>query len=150
LITPSWWIPDSWANALAPTTALFGWIANPVRWLTSRLAVVMCSVWTRLSSWGNCVGRVRRAINDLLQGGIPGALAEPVDRDLHLARAGLDRGERVRRRQAQVVVAVDGDRGVAADEVDDPADERGELGRDGISDRVGDVDRGGPASTTAS
>ena len=28
--TPCWWMPDSWAKALAPTTALFGWTGYPV------------------------------------------------------------------------------------------------------------------------
>ena len=30
LSIPSWWIPDSWANALAPTIALLGWTEKPV------------------------------------------------------------------------------------------------------------------------
>ena len=78
MITPSWWIPDSWANALAPTTALFGWIANPVRWLTSRLAVVMCSVWTRLSSSGNWVGRVRSAMTTSSREALPARSPSPL------------------------------------------------------------------------
>ena len=43
----------------------------------------------------------------------------------------------------EVVVAVDADDGAAADAVDDRGDERPELGRDGVADGVGDVDRGG-------
>ena len=31
LMTPSWWIPLSWANAFPPTIVLFGWTAKPVR-----------------------------------------------------------------------------------------------------------------------
>ena len=81
--------------------------------------------------------------HDLLQGGVAGALAEAVDRDLDLAGAGLDRGERVRRREAQVVVAVDGDHGAVADPVLDPADERAELGGDRVADGVRDVERRG-------
>ena len=34
--TPCWWIPDSWANAFAPTTALFGCTGYPVSIETSR------------------------------------------------------------------------------------------------------------------
>jgi len=34
--TPSWWMPDSWAKALAPTTALFGWTSIPVKLETNR------------------------------------------------------------------------------------------------------------------
>src|SRR4029079_13760459 len=71
---------------------------------------------------------------------VAGALAEAVDRDLHLARAGLDGGEGVRGREAQVVVAVDADRRRVADEVDDPPDERPELARDRVADGVRDVD----------
>ena len=58
--------------------------------------------------------------DDLLERRVAGALAEAVDRDLDLARAGLDRGERVGRGEPQVVVAVDADRGPVADEVHDP------------------------------
>ena len=29
-MTPSWWMPDSWAKALAPTMALFGCTGKPV------------------------------------------------------------------------------------------------------------------------
>ena len=81
--------------------------------------------------------------DDLLEAGVAGALAEAVDRDLDLAGAGLDRGERVRRREAQVVVAVDGDDGGIADPVLDPADERPELGRDRVAHGVRDVERRG-------
>ena len=38
-------------------------------------------------------------------------------------------------------MAVDADRRVAADEIDDPPDERAELGRDRVADGVRDVDR---------
>ena len=41
-------MPASWANALAPTIALFGWIANPVIALTRRDALVMCWVTIRV------------------------------------------------------------------------------------------------------
>ena len=81
--------------------------------------------------------------DDLLERGVAGALAEAVDGDLHLARAGLHRGQRVGRGQAQVVVAVDGDGGARADALDDLAGELAELGRDGVADGVGDVHGGG-------
>ena len=102
---------------------------------------VICSVWTPLTELGE-LGRPRpEGHDDLLERRVAGPLAEAVDRDLDLARAGLDRGERVRRREPEVVVAVDADRRVAADEVDDAPDERPELGRDRVADGVGDVDR---------
>ena len=102
----------------------------------------MCSVWTPEPSSRNCVGPRPQRHHDLLERRVAGALAEAVDRHLDLAGAGLDRGERVGRREPEVVVAVDADRGRVADEVDDPADERAELARDGVADGVGDVDRG--------
>ena len=90
------------------------------------------------------LGRARpEGHDDLLERRVAGALAEAVDRDLDLARAGLDGGERVGRREPEVVVAVDADRRVRADEVDDPPDERAELGRDRVADGVRDVDRRG-------
>ncbi len=90
------------------------------------------------------LGRSRaQGHDDLFERGVAGPLAEAVDRHLDLAGAGLDRGERVGRRQAQVVVAMDADRGLVADERDDALDERPELRRDGVADRVRDVDRRG-------
>ena len=44
--------------------------------------------------------------HDLLERGVAGALADPVDRALHLAAAGPHAGERVGHRHAEVVVAV--------------------------------------------
>ena len=54
----------------------------------------------------------RRAVHaqrhhHLLEGGVAGALADPVHRQLHLARAPADRGQRVRGGEAQVVLAVE-------------------------------------------
>ncbi len=80
--------------------------------------------------------------DDLFERRVAGPLAEAVDRHLDLAGAGLDRGERVGRGKPEVVVAVDADGGVIPDELDDPAHERGELGRDRVADRIRDVDRG--------
>ena len=137
---PSWWIPDSCANALAPTIALLGWTAKPVRYDTSREAGVSCSVWTWAAELRELVGARPEGHHDLLQRRVAGALAEAVDGDLHLAGTRLDGGQRVRRREAEVVVAVDADGRVAADEVDDGADEPAELGRDRVAHGVGDVD----------
>ena len=78
---------------------------------------MICSVWTPAASSRELAGPRPERHHDLLEGGVAGTLAEAVDRDLDLAGAGLDRGERVRRREAQVVVAVDGDHGVVADPV---------------------------------
>src|SRR3990172_2991658 len=80
--------------------------------------------------------------HDLLQGGVAGPLADPVDRALDLPRAVHDRGERVRHRLAQIVVAVDRE-----DDLLDPAhaladagDALTPLAGDRVADGVGDVD----------
>jgi hypothetical protein len=78
--------------------------------------------------------------DDLLERRVAGALTEAVDRDLDLAGAGLDGGERVRRGEAEVVVAVDAHGRLVADEIGDAPDERAELGRDRVAHRVRDVD----------
>ena len=102
-----------------------------------------CSVGDARAELGE-LGRARaQRHDDLFERGVAGALAEAVDRDLDLAGAGLDRGQRVGRGEPQVVVAVDADRRLVADELDDALDERPELGRDGVADGVGDVDRRG-------
>ena len=44
--------------------------------------------------------------HDLLEGGVAGALPEAVDGRVHVGRAGLDAGERVGGRHAEVVVRV--------------------------------------------
>src|SRR5207249_2962339 len=81
------------------------------------------------------------AHHDLFERGVARPLAEAVDRDLDLARAGLDGRERVRGRETEVVVAVNADRRIAPDKVDDAGDERAELRRDRVADRIWDVDR---------
>ena len=81
--------------------------------------------------------------DDLLQARVAGPLAEAVDRDLDLAGARLDGGQRVRGGEAQVVVAVDADHGGVADPLLDPAHEGAELGRDGVAHGVRDVERRG-------
>ena len=101
---------------------------------------MICSVWTPRAELRELRRPRPEGHHDLLQRRVAGALAEAVDRHLDLARAGLDRRERVGRGEAEVVVAVDADRRLAADEVDDPPDERAELGRDRVADGVRDVD----------
>ena len=84
--------------------------------------------------------------DDLLEGAVSRALADAVERSLDLAGAGFDRRQRVRDRQAQVVVAMH-----AQDRVVDVlhvrpqvGDQRGVLLWNRVADRVGDVDRRGP------
>src|SRR3984893_11858667 len=48
LSTPSWWMPEWCAKALAPTTALLGWTSIPVSCETSREVRYSCE-------WSSCV-----------------------------------------------------------------------------------------------
>ena len=82
----------------------------------------------------------------LFQRGVAGALAEPVDRDLYLSRPRLHSGERVRRGETKIVMTVDAYRGVATNKVHDALGECGVLRRDGVTNGVGDVDRGGASA----
>ena len=81
--------------------------------------------------------------HDLLQRRVARALAEAVDRALDLARAGLQAGEGVGHRQAQIVVAVDREHDVAqiGHQLVQAAQERRVLVRHRVADGVGDVDR---------
>ena len=80
--------------------------------------------------------------HDLLERRVARPLADPVHGALDLRRAGLDPGERVRDREAEVVVAVHGERHVAdlraaaANVGDEPGVLRGQR----VADRVGQVD----------
>ena len=82
--------------------------------------------------------------HDLLERRVARALADAVDRALHLPRARLQAGERVRHGQAEVVVAVDGQHDVL--ELRDALVQAGQelrvLVRHRVADRVRDVDRG--------
>ncbi len=80
-----------------------------------------------------------------LEAGVAGALADAVDGHLGLARARGEAGQGVRRRHAQIVVAVHRpDHAIAAVGLgDQPAKERPVLLRGGVADGVGNVERGG-------
>src|SRR5918998_1673606 len=82
----------------------------------------------------------------LLEGGVPGPLAEAVHGDLDLARPDLDAGQGVGDRHPEVVVAVDGEHPLG--ELRDPVfklfEEPGELDGRRVADGVGDVDDVGP------
>ena len=82
----------------------------------------------------------------LFERGVPRPLSEPVDRAFDLARTGLDRGQRVRRRHAEVVVAMrrEDDRVGARHAFAQHRDEGRGFARRGIAHRVGDVDRARP------
>ena len=82
--------------------------------------------------------------DDLLEGGVAGALAEAVDGALDLACAVLHCGQGVGNRQAEVVVAMDReDRPIGVgDALDQLVDQVAELGRYAVPDRIRNVDRG--------
>ena len=98
-------MPASCANAFAPTTALFG--AAPK-------LIVPASCWLTGYSFSSfSLALVRKHIGphlerrrNLFQRRIARALADAVDRALHLPRAGANRRQRIRHRQSQIVVAV--------------------------------------------
>ena len=79
-----------------------------------------------------------------LQRGVAGALADAVDGDLRLARTGADAGEGVCCRHPEVIVAMHRDDDVldAGGVGDDSRNQRTELVRGGVADRVGNVERG--------
>jgi hypothetical protein len=80
--------------------------------------------------------------DDLLHRGIPGPLADAVDRALDLAGAGSDRGQAVGHRETQVVVAMNADHGLVdvGHTLPQVGDEAVELLGIGVADGVGDVD----------
>ena len=81
--------------------------------------------------------------HDLLERCVAGALADAVDGALELVDAGADRGEGVRDREPEVVVAVGRERDVLelGAQLADAQDERRVLGGQHVADRVGEVDR---------
>ena len=79
----------------------------------------------------------------LFERGVAGPLAQPVHRALDLAGAVGHTGERVRDREAEVVVAVRRDDEVAAHGVDHVADQLPVVLGNREADRVGDVERRG-------
>ena len=105
---PSWWMPDWWRNAFAPTIALFGCTLMPVRSATRRLVRYSSCVLMFVSTLEEVAARLDRH-HDFFERGVAGALADAVDARLDLPRARLDGRQRVRDGQPQVVVAVHGD-----------------------------------------
>ena len=82
--------------------------------------------------------------HDLLERAVAGPLADPVDRALDLPRAGQQPGVGVGDRQAEVVVAVDGqlDPAQLRHQLVEAVQVAGVLLRGRVPDRVGDVDHG--------
>ncbi len=142
LSIPSWWMPASCAKALAPTIGLFGAdrVAGQVADERRRVAD-HAGVDPRLGV--EDVGAHTHRHRELLERGVARTLADPVDRALDLSRTRPDTRERVRDREAEVVVAVNreldaGELGAALDQSrrTGPAYSAGER----VADRVGQVD----------
>ena len=135
-------MPDSCANALAPTIALFGWTGkagdaghelrrgDDLRRIDARRA--------REHILARAHGH-----DDFLERRIAGALAEAIDRAFDLPRAVHHRRQRVRDGETEIVVAMDGPHGAIG--IRNPLaqrfDQRAELPRHRVADGVGNVDR---------
>ena len=91
------------------------------------------------------VGAHPHGHDDFFQRCIAGALADAVDGALHLARTGLHSRERVRDRQAEVVVAVRGNSNFvdAGNFFTQGANEAAVFLRHGVTDGIGNIDGGG-------
>ena len=123
--------------------ALFGGTTMPVTELTIRLTRASCVVSMPVFR-PNFGARVASVITTSSSERVARALADAVDGHLGLARAGEDARQGVRRREPEVVVAVhrDDDALDAGHVVADAADEGPELVGRGVTDGVGDVERG--------
>ena len=84
--------------------------------------------------------------HDLLECGVAGAFPDAVDRALHLAGAGLDGGERVGDREAQVVVTMGAEHHLIAvrHAATHRAEHRAVFGGQRVAHGIGQVDRPGP------
>ena len=135
-------MPLSCAKAFRPTIALLYCTGNEVTAETSLEA--------RVSIVGVDAGLVGQHVaarldrhHDLFERGVARALADAVDGALDLPRAAANARQRIRHRQAEIVVAMDGeDRLVGVRHaLADAAEQRVILVRRGVAHRVGDVDR---------
>ena len=149
-MTPSWWMPRFVGERVAAHDRLVrldgepGQVADEPARGGDLLRLDAARELLELR-WARPQGH-----HDLLEGGVAGPLAEPVDRDLDLPRAGLDGRQRVGRGEAQVVVAVDADRRVAPDEIHDAPDEPPNSAGMAYPTVSGMLTVLAPASTTAS
>ena len=133
-------MPASCANALRPTTALFGCGQMPVIEDSSRLARVSSSALMPLCSAQPLATHAQRH-HQLLERRVARPLADAVDGHLHLPGARAHRRQRVRDRQPEVVVAVGGKR-QAGHVVAQAAEDRAQLVRQRVADGVGHVEDG--------
>ena len=143
-------MPDSWAKALAPTMALLGCTETPV------IVVMSLLVGIYLLRNNACIGRKLYLAGpqdhrDLFEGGIAGTFTDAVDGALHLARAVMNCRDGIGDRKPEIVMAVDADNSFLdiGHMFHDITDESAEFIRNRVTDRVGNIDGGAPASMTA-
>src|SRR5260370_31599929 len=74
--------------------------------------------------------------HNLFERSVAGAFSDSVDRALHLPRSGSDCGQRISNSQAEIIVAVSGDRYIlnSGPALANHCDQFGELGGHGVSD----------------
>ena len=70
-------MPEAWAKALAPTTALFGWTTKPVVWATRREAGTICEA-SMPTSRPKKSRRVRTAITTSSREQLPARSPRPL------------------------------------------------------------------------
>ena len=98
-------MPLSCAKALRPTIALLYCTGNEVAADTSLEARVSMVVSMPVQN-GSTSLRTSYRHHDLFERGVAGPLADAVDGAFDLPRAGVDAGQRVGHRHAEIVVAV--------------------------------------------
>ena len=110
--TPAACRPALCANACLPT---YGWAGSGERLSSSSTKCAVSVRRARRSGASSATAHLQLQVgDDRDEVGVAGALADAVDRALHLGGAGFDRGERVGDRAAGVVVGVDPERAPAA------------------------------------
>ena len=140
---PSWWIPDSCANALAPHHALVGLDREAGQ--VAHHAAGGDDLLRRDPGGRSAIapGASVERHHHFLERGVAGPLADPIDGHLDLSRAGPNRGQGIGGRQPEVVVAMDAHGRSAADRAHDAAHQRRELVGLRVADRVRHVDDAG-------
>ena len=133
-------MPASCANAFSPTIALFGCGPNV---MVSRQQLA-----GGVNVLGDDLGLKRQPVaarlerhHDLFERRVARAFADAVDGALDLPRAGLHRGDGIRHRESQIVVAMHADDRAVAQRPHHAADQCAVFFRHRIADRVRQIHR---------